>query len=350
MQHESTWVLGEQELGPFERYFSMALEKCGHSVNYFNIHKLYPEYWKKANNYFHRFPRRIDNSLRAKYISVVNINLTKVYDREKPSLIFIYNDCLITPETISHFKRSGTKVVTFLGDDPGYLLPGKKTFLLTVLASDAIIVPDTGWIPGLKMLDAGKIIFSPIGTDPAVFFPFTPSESDLRSYSSDIIFIGTGYYLNSWGIKRAEVLSVLSDLEFKLFGDNLWLEVLEYFPELKRNFLNRRLNANEVNTACNCSKIYPVTVNSGVVNGVSTRVFDGMASGIFVIAEYKSDLDVLFEKEEIVSFKSKSELRKLAEYYLSHEKERLEIAMRARQRVLRDYTLEALVPKILEQL
>ncbi len=350
MQHETTWVLGEQELGPFEKYFSRALEKCGHSVSYVNIHSLYPGYWKRANNYFHRFPRRIDNSLRAKYISVVNSNLIKDYDRDRPSLIFIYNDCLITPDTISFFKKSGSTVVTFLGDDPGYLLPGKKTFLLTVLASDAIIVPDTGWIPGLKMLDARKIIFSPIGTDPTVFFPFVPSEKEVQSYSSDIIFIGTGYFLNSWGIKRAEVLSVLSDLDFKLFGDNLWLEVLEYFPELKRNFINNRLNANEVNAACNCSKIYPVTVNSGVVNGVSTRVFDGMASGIFVIAEYKSDLDILFEKDEIVSFKSKSELRKLAEYYLSNETERLEMAAISRERILRDYTLEALVPKILEQL
>ena len=305
MQHETTWVLGEQELGPFEKYFSSALEKCGHSVNYYNIHNLYPGSWKKASNYFHRFPRRLDNSLRAKYISAVNERLIQAYSNDRPSLIFIYNDCLITPETISRFKKSGSKVVTFLGDDPGYLLPGKKTFLLTVLASDAIIVPDTGWIPGLKMLDAEKIIFSPVGTDPAVFFPFTPSDNEAKSFSSDIIFIGTGYFLNSWGIKRAEVLSVLSDLNFKLFGDNLWPEVLEYFPELKKNFINRRLNAIEVNTACNCSKIYPVTVNSGVVNGVSTRVFDGMASGIFVIAEYKSDLDILFERDEIVSFKSK---------------------------------------------
>jgi spore maturation protein CgeB len=350
MQHESTWVIGEQELGPFEQYFSRALERSGCSVKYHNIHDLYPDYWRKAGNYFHRLPRKLDNSLREKYVSVLNQNLRKAFGQEKPSLIFIYNDCLITPETISYFKKKDAKVVTFLGDDPGYLLPGKKTFLLTVLASDAVIVPDTGWIPGLKMLEAGKIIFSPIGTDPNVFFPTDVSGNERALFSSDIIFVGTGYYLNSWGIKRAEILSVLSDLDFKLFGDKQWLEVLKYYPQLQKNFVNRRLNAREVNTACNCAKIYPVTVNSGVVNGVSTRIFDGLASGIFVIAEYKSDLDLLFDKSEVASFTTKSELKRKTEYYLANENERSEMASKARERVLREYTLDTLVPKILDQL
>ncbi len=350
MQHETAWVLGEQELGPFEMYFSKALGNCGHNVKYHNIHSLYPEFWKRISAYSHRLPRRFDNSLSSKYVSVVNSRILGKYKQEQPSLVFVYNDCLLTPETISEMRRNGSKVVTLLGDDPGYLLPAKKTFLLSAIGCDSVIVPDTGWIEGLKMLEIKNIIFSPVGTDPEVFFPMKPEADDFRLYSSDAIFIGTGYYLNSWGIKRAEVLSVLSDLNFKLFGDRQWLELLSYFPSLKGNYINKRLGSKDVNIACNCSKVYPVTVNSGVVNGVSTRVFDGIASGILVLAEYKSDIDLLFDKGQIPVFRTKSELRKIAEHFIKHDDERAQLVSAARERILKDYTLDSLVPKILEQI
>lgn len=350
MRHEKIWVIGEQVLGPLEEYFSRALSHEGRQVTYHNIHELYPAAWRKAGNYFHRFPRRVDNSLSRKYVSVVNSNLVSAYRADKPSLIFIYNDCMITPESIDAFRRGGTKVVTLLGDDPCYLIPGKKTFLLTALASDALIVPDTGWIPGLKMLGARKIIFSPVGTDPSVFFPVSSEYiSGKELYKSDIIFIGTGYYLNAWGIKRAEILNSLSGMNFRLFGDKQWHEVLEYFPELRKHFIEKRLSASEVNVACSCSKIYPVTVNSGVVNGVSTRIFDCIASGIFVLAEYKSDIDLLFENGEVATFRNKDELRSKAEYYLANESERLEMIRVAREKVLSDYTLTVLVKNVMEQ-
>ncbi|MBX7043147.1 MAG: glycosyltransferase [Ignavibacteria bacterium] len=350
MRHEKALVIGEQELGPYEMYFSGALTACGFDSQYVNIHTLYPEAWKKASNYFHRLPRKFDNSLRESYVKKVNDGLTAYYNKERPSYIFIYNDCLISPDTIERIRNNGTKVITLLGDDPCCLIPGKKTFLLTVLASDFVIVPDSGWIKGLSLLGARNIIFSPIGTDASVFHPVQPGDNDLFEYGCDIIFIGTGYYLNAWGIKRAEVLNSLSGLDFRLFGDSQWLEVLEYYPDLKKHFRNRRLSANEVNVACNCAKIYPVTVNSGVVNGVSTRVFDCIASGIFVIAEYKEDFGRLFPNGEVALFRDKKELRDLTEYFLKNENERQEMLTRAREKVLSSYTLDKLLPEVLEKI
>lgn len=349
-RHELTWVLGEQQLGPLEKYFASALEINGHNVRFHNIHDLYPNSWRRLSSYSHRLPRKYDNALASKYISVVNQAILEKFKAERPSLIFIYNDCLITPETIEYFKRNDAKIITFLGDDPNYIQTGKKTFLLTTLYSDAVIVPDTGWITGLKMLGIKKLIFSPIGTDPEIFHPVQPSETDLRDFSSAVLFVGTGYYLNAWGIKRAQMLSALSDLNFKLFGDKQWLDLLPYFPQLKRNFVNRTLAADEVNRASCCSKIYPVVVNSGVINGVSTRIFDSIASGIFVLAEYKSDLDLLFPDGEIESFIDRDDLRKKAEYFLANENEMKERTSKAREIILKKYTLNKLVGDILEQI
>lgn len=216
--------------------------------------------------------------------------------------------------------------------------------------ADTVIVPDTGWIDGLKILDIKRIIYSPVGTDINIFFQMKASDEQSKKYSADILFIGTGYYLNSWGIKRAAVLNELCNMKLKIFGDNQWYELFPYFPELKKHFICQTLPAEEVNAACNCAKIYPVVVNHGVVNGVSTRVFDCIASGIFTLSEYKKDFDTLFPDGEVICYKSKSELKDKALYYLKNENEMKDLIEKARRSVIEKYTLGTLVKNILEQI
>lgn len=216
--------------------------------------------------------------------------------------------------------------------------------------ADKVIVPDTGWIEGIKMMDINNIIYSPVGTDTSFFFPVKPDADEIKKFSTDILFIGTGYYLNSWGIKRSALLNELSGLNMKIFGDRQWIDLFPYYPDLKIHYINETLSVKEVNIACNCAKIYPVTVNSGVINGVSTRVFDGIASGIFVLAEYKKDIETLFPDGEVVCFKSKSELREKAVYYIKNENERNEQIAKAAKIVNEKYTAVKLVKNILEQI
>lgn len=344
------WVLGEQDLGPLEMYFAKALKKNNKKAAYHNIHSLYPSYWKKFSPYSHRFPRNLDNAVQKKYFSVINCALIEKYQTEKPAFIFIYNDCKLIPETIRFFRKNGSKVIIFLGDDPNYLFSDKKLFLLNVMEADYVILPDTGWIDGLKMIGVENIIYSPMGTDTDTFYKITPDESDLEKFGSDILFVGTGYFLNSWGLRRAEILNELTGFNLKIFGDKLWYELFPYYPDLKNHFTCEPLSADKVNIACNCSSIYPVAVNSGVINGVSTRIFDCMASGIFVLAEYRKDLELIFDDTEIVYYKNKKELKEKAEYYLKNKREMNEISGNARKKVIEKYTLDVSVKNILEQI
>lgn len=251
---------------------------------------------------------------------------------------------------MNYIKANGTTVIIFLGDDANYLFPAKKTFLLTVINADYVILPDTGWIDGLRMLGVNKIIYSPIGTDTEVFFKTVPDNAHRGKFECDLLFIGTGYYLNAWGIRRAAILNELSGMNFKIFGDKYWKELFPFFPELKKHFTLQTLYAGEVNIACNCSKIYPVVVNSGVINGVSTRVFDCIASEIFILAEYRKDIDTLFPGGEVECFKSKKELKDKANYFLKNENERKERVKVLKKIVTEKYTIDISVKNILEQI
>ena len=86
-----------------------------------------------------------------------------------------------------------------------------------------------------------------------------------------------------------------------------------------------------------------------IETGVPLRIFDIMAFGGFVISNYQAELSDLFEiGKEIVVYHDAEELFELTDYYLSHEKERLQIAVNGYKRVNRDHSIPARLKKMLE--
>ena len=64
------------------------------------------------------------------------------------------------------------------------------------------------------------------------------------------------------------------------------------------------------------------------------RILDIMGSGGFVLTNYQQEIENYFEiGKEIEVFRDLDELMEKVSYYLSHEKERLKIAMNGYQKV-----------------
>jgi spore maturation protein CgeB len=68
------------------------------------------------------------------------------------------------------------------------------------------------------------------------------------------------------------------------------------------------------------------------------RVFDCMASGGFLISDYKQDFDSLFDKGEAVAFRELDELPRMVKRYLERAEERMAIAEKGRLRVAADHS------------
>lgn len=69
------------------------------------------------------------------------------------------------------------------------------------------------------------------------------------------------------------------------------------------------------------------------------RLYESTGVGTMLITDYKSDLNKLFiPGKEVETYKTKEELIKKVQYYLTHEKERLKIAKAGQKRTLRDHT------------
>ena len=91
-----------------------------------------------------------------------------------------------------------------------------------------------------------------------------------------------------------------------------------------------------------------ITLRS-IETGVPLRVFDIMSVGGFVMSNYQEELEELFVPDkEIVLFKDIPELLDKVNYYLSHEEERIRIAMNGYKKVREQYDIQHAVSKILK--
>ena len=89
----------------------------------------------------------------------------------------------------------------------------------------------------------------------------------------------------------------------------------------------------------------------GEIQGVNCHLFEAADCGAFQIADWKPGLAELFEPErEIVTFRTRDELKEKVDYYLAHAEERREIADRAYRRAHREHTYEIRLRKMFDVL
>lgn len=136
-------------------------------------------------------------------------------------------------------------------------------------------------------------------------------------------------------IYRKEMIEMVQDLGFCLYGDAGWRSLLSEGVDYRGRIDYR----NELPKLYKASKINLNMTKSHARTGLSKRPFDICCSGAFMLTDYRHDLGILFDPErEIVWYRDKWELREKAIYYLDHPFERMEIAQRAKERVLREHT------------
>lgn len=106
---------------------------------------------------------------------------------------------------------------------------------------------------------------------------------------------------------------------------------IDYYLEAPYVFHHSRISLN-------------ITLRS-IKSGIPLRAFDIMGSRGFLLTNYQEDfLDYFVPKEDFVYYTDADDLMNQVEYYLSHEKERLEICRNGYEKILQFHTYEKRVP------
>lgn len=119
--------------------------------------------------------------------------------------------------------------------------------------------------------------------------------------------------------------------------------------ELPPSFLRRNPPAkNPVPSRDGSSKIYLLPAPRDIQNGIPAQAMDIMGSGGFLLTSFQRDYLRFFQPgKDYVYYESPEHMLEQARYYLEHEEERQEIALRGQRKVMAGHTLAMRIQEML---
>lgn len=186
-----------------------------------------------------------------------------------------------------------------------------------------------------EMTGCSNIRHLPPGTDPEIFYP-VEAEKDI-----DLLYLG-----HASAVSRNEVIVKLDAL-----FDNLWVGG-NWWPQLKIKHHFRGAYKQEFNE-WNCrAKIALCLVpdpHAHLEMYYPYRLVNTMSTKTFALATYTPRLEEIFtRKVHLDWYTTFEELVELIKYWLSHDKEREEVAQRGYEFVLENLTLKQQAGQILK--
>ncbi len=256
-----------------------------------------------------------------------------------------------------------------------------------------IFVWDRDYIDDVKDYGYENVDYLPLATSPDIFYPmnkhfrynvsFVGSSMVYSTHKNTRSFIFRQDLLNAIDIAAREFLSMDTryvdraidsvrkkgiDIDFEYYDQQadfeaavLWratqmyrlsgiMKLAEFYPAVNGdpnwdNILDNRFRiGREIMYYDNLCEHYNVTkINFNMTsrqmkNAVNQRVFDVPACGKFIISDYKSQLDEIFDKGEVVYYNDIEEIPELVRFYLKNDEARNIVAERSRNKILKAHT------------
>lgn len=261
-------------------------------------------------------------------------------DRLKPDLVLVLEGMELPVAVVDAVRERGIRTAVWFTDDPYYVDVTESI----APHYDDVFTLELNCISFYQSVGCQRVHYLPLGADHAVFRP----QPVLAPYHKDISFIGSAYW-NRVGF-ISQISPVLESTNSMISG--WWWERLPQFKRLasriqsgvwltpeetakyyygSRIVLNVHRSHDDEFYNCNVRKIQAFSVNP--------RTFEIAASGAFQMTDERSDLlNFYIPGEEIVTYHSPEDCVDKIRYYLEHEDERREIALRGLQRTLLEHT------------
>lgn len=144
-------------------------------------------------------------------------------------------------------------------------------------------------------------------------------------------------------IDRITVLNTLADsfsVHLYTSSDSSFLQNVHVHPAVSYD--------TDMNKIFYLSKINLNITLPSIETGIPQRIFDIMGCGGFVLTNYQKDLEKHFTiGTDLEVFRNLDELKEKTSYYLTHEKERIKIAMNGYQKVREHFSYQHQLSQIL---
>jgi spore maturation protein CgeB len=268
-------------------------------------------------------------------LSLLNRRLRKAVQKQRPDLLLCAGGERILPETVEAARAAGIRTALWTIDavkpcDPRIALAPHFDFV---------------FCGGSEMIEALRRIplrndplWLPFACDPELHHPIALSPAETACYACDLAFVGSLHrelYPN-----RVAILKALADFDLGVWGPGA--RALPRSSVVYQKVRGDAAGLEEWTRIYSAAKITLCAHYGGPgprSKQASPRVYEALACGSFILCDDQPDVQALFEDgRELVIFRSLSELREKALYYLDHDQERKTIAARGREKVLAEHT------------
>ena len=235
--------------------------------------------------------------------------------RHSADLVICTKDYFLDYEIEYIKKTTQSKVVMWFPDH--MITFGRATFMNA--GYDCLFFKDPYIVRQLRSIYRRNAIYLPECFSPIRHKLVDYNVDDEKEYSSDIAMIGN---LHSF---RVPLMECLTNYDLKIYGTEnpWWLNI----DRIRNKYTGKYMAYEEKSKAIKYAKINLNTLFIGEVEGVNVRAFEICGMGGFQILQKKPGVNDLFtEGKEVITYTSVDELLELIDYYLNHDKERLQIA------------------------
>lgn len=303
--------------------FVRAFRRMGHSVRAINEREFLPAWQNKGLKVMRKVLGR-------RMVKDYNAALLREAQMLKPNLFFVFKGAMIKPETLKAIKRYGAVCIQFYPDvsihTHGPYLPETLQEYDWIFNTKSFGVRDLA-----EQLGMTQCSFLPHAFDPETHTPITCSHTDITQYACDLSFIGN-HSEKKWKV-LANLRVLPPGVSIKIWGPKAW----SCLPNL---FQGAPVYGYEYAKAIQLSKINLALLSeqrSGASSGdlITARTFEIPGAGGFMLHERTPEAETYFKDgKECVFFDDGKDLADKIRYYLSHDKERRQIANAGRQRCL----------------
>jgi len=230
------------------------------------------------------------------------------FNNENYDLIWVDKGLFIKPEIIEKMRKKTPKLIHFT-PDPAFLFHQSKLFFNSIKYYDCCVTTKTFEIELYKKAGAQNVIFCTQGFDPEIHTP----EYSFEEKEKSIVFIGHAEP------ERFELISHLIEngISIHLAGIK-WEKLIKKYKH-KNNFYfhGKGVYKHEYARLISHSAIGLGLMSKWIPEKHTTRTFEIPACGTCLFSEQNEEIDMLFNEDEIVRFKTKEDLLEKIEMLLA---------------------------------
>lgn len=315
---------------PVGRYAAEALQELGHVVEVFEAPQFFSAFTGLKNLKVR--PERLEQ-LENGFLNVVSQAVLAKTEQFEPDMVLTMAQAPLNRAALKRLERENICTAMWFVEDYR-LFTYWRAF--APYYSLFFVIQKEPFLSELAAAGVPNAHYLPLAALPSFHRPLELTLEEKRVYGSELSFLGAGY------ANRRLAFRQLMNHDLKIWGSDWDGEsVLARYIQAQ----GRRIDPQEAVKIFNASTINlnlhsSVRVDKLVSGGdfVNPRTFELAACEAFQLVDKRSLMPELFAEDELASFDSMQGLQELIPYYLAHPEERLQLARKARQRVLAEHT------------